>query len=85
MAAWNMRSQPGGWNGEKGARVATAALGAAAMNAFSSKTDKAESGRDKGKGKGTGSSRKNNGVEALGGALGGFLADQFAKRDKKRY
>ncbi|KAK3316780.1 hypothetical protein B0H66DRAFT_535021 [Apodospora peruviana] len=34
MTAKNLSSQPGGWNAEKGARVATAALGAAAIDAF---------------------------------------------------
>jgi len=78
MAALSMRSQPGGWGGEKGARVATAALGAAAMNAF-------QGGKDKDRSAGGGKkSKKSSGVEALGGMIGGFLVDQLAKGDKKR-
>lgn len=80
MAALQARSQPGAWNGEKGARVATAALGAAAMGAFKNKKD---DGKVKGKSSGSGG-RKSSGVDAIGGALGGFLADQFAKRGKGR-
>lgn len=80
MAALQARSQPGAWNGEKGARVATAALGAAAMGAFKNKKD---DGKVKGKSSGRGG-RKSSGVDAIGGALGGFLADQFAKRGKGR-
>ena len=42
MAALNMRSQPGQWKGEKGARVASAALGAVVGDVFS----KGKGGRD---------------------------------------
>ncbi|KAK5661608.1 hypothetical protein OQA88_9708 [Cercophora sp. LCS_1] len=89
MAALSARSQPGAWAGEKGARVATAALGAAAMNAFQKGKDEGrerERERDEGKKKKGGSkggrSRRNSGVEALGGALGGFLIDQLGKKRK---
>lgn len=34
VAAFRLRKEPGKWNGEKGAKVATAALGAAAIDAF---------------------------------------------------
>lgn len=34
VAAYRVRKEPGGWAGPKGAKVATAALGAAAMDAF---------------------------------------------------
>ena len=96
MAALNMRSQPGAWNGEKGARVASAALGAAAMDAFSKKEKEKESGGGRkggggpsGGGSGSrksagGGSRSNSGVEAIGGVLGGFLADQFAKQRESK-
>ncbi|KAK3349850.1 hypothetical protein B0T25DRAFT_549070 [Lasiosphaeria hispida] len=79
LAAIQMRSQPGGWKGEKGARVASAALGAAAMDAFAKK-NKAESGggrREPSRG------RRSGGVEAMGGALGGFLIDQLSKQKSK--
>ncbi|KAI0007368.1 hypothetical protein F4779DRAFT_516648 [Xylariaceae sp. FL0662B] len=34
MTAFRLRKEPGSWTGEKGAKVATAALGAAAIDAF---------------------------------------------------
>ncbi|KAI0471508.1 hypothetical protein GGR56DRAFT_654423 [Xylariaceae sp. FL0804] len=34
LTAFRLRKEPGGWGGEKGAKVATAALGAAAIDAF---------------------------------------------------
>jgi len=90
MAAMNLRAQPGAWAGEKGARVATAALGAAAIDAFTKagedhrrsggkdSRDKNREGGDR-RGQGHGQRRK-SGVEELGGALGDFIADQWAKR-----
>jgi hypothetical protein len=82
MAALQARKQPGGWNGQKGAKIATAALGAAAMGAL--KKDEGGGGK-KGNGKrSSGGGKKSGGVEAIGGALGGFLADQFVKREGKR-
>lgn len=79
MAALNARSQPGAWNGQKGVSVATAALGAAAVDAFAKKS--AGSG---GASKGGSSRRDNAGVEAFGDAFGVFLADQFSKRNSKK-
>lgn len=87
MAALSARSQPGAWAGEKGARVATAALGAAAMNAFQKEQEKERRGdRKKGgssKSSKGGRSRRNSGVEALGGVLGGFLMDQLGKKGRR--
>jgi len=40
-----MRKEPGSWTGGKGARVATAALGAAAMDAFMENDPRGSSGR----------------------------------------
>ncbi|KAL7625823.1 hypothetical protein AAE478_005046 [Parahypoxylon ruwenzoriense] len=37
LAAFRLRKEPGSWTGEKGAKVATAALGAAAIDAFMDK------------------------------------------------
>ncbi|KAI1762409.1 hypothetical protein GGR53DRAFT_417797 [Hypoxylon sp. FL1150] len=34
LTAFRLRKEPGSWTGEKGAKIATAALGAAAMDAF---------------------------------------------------
>jgi len=73
MAAMNARSQPGAWKGEKGARVATAALGAAALDAFNKggpkesmhKEDRARRGDDAGD---------------LGGVIGGMLAEHLGPR-----
>jgi hypothetical protein len=83
MAALQARKQPGGWDAQKGAKIATAALGAAAMGAL--KKDEGGGGK-KGDGKRSsgGGGKKSGGVEGIGGALGGFLADQFAKREGKR-
>ena len=72
MAALNARTQEGAWKGEKGARVATAALGAAAMDAFAKKTGDA------------GGAGNGPDMEAFGNAFGGFLADQFDKRHTRR-
>lgn len=73
MAAMSMRSQPGAWKGEKGARVATAALGAMAMDAFNKKSG----------GYGTGAvkqekARREDNVEELGGAISGMLLDRVS-------
>ncbi|KAK3395313.1 hypothetical protein B0H63DRAFT_445349 [Podospora didyma] len=91
LAALNMRSEPGPWKGEKGARIATAALGAAALDAFAKeekeveKKNSSSGGGSKSKsGGGLSSNKKSTGagpdVEALGGVLGGFLIDQIAAR-----
>jgi len=89
MAALQARKQPGGWIGEKGAKIATAALGAAAMGALKRDGSAAKKSGGDGKkgassGLGSGGRRKSGGVEAIGGALGGFLVDQFSKREGKR-
>lgn len=77
-AAMNMRSQPGSWTGQKGARVATAALGAAAMDAFAGK-------KKPGGGGGAPETKAKGGPGGgLGGALGGLLVDQFVKKASKR-
>lgn len=34
LTAFRLRKDPGSWTGEKGAKIATAALGAAAIDAF---------------------------------------------------
>lgn len=74
----NMRSQPGSWTGQKGARVATAALGAAAMDAFAGK-------KKPGGGGGAPETKAKGGPGGgLGGALGGLLVDQFVKKASKR-
>jgi len=44
VAAFRVRKEPGGWAGPKGAKVATAALGAAAMDAFVDKDPRREKG-----------------------------------------
>ncbi|OIW28939.1 hypothetical protein CONLIGDRAFT_681869 [Coniochaeta ligniaria NRRL 30616] len=73
IAAMNARSQPGAWKGEKGARVATAALGAAALDAFN------KAGRDTTV-LGEGKTRRGDDVENLGGAIGGMLAERLTTR-----
>ncbi|KAI0201198.1 hypothetical protein F4808DRAFT_130404 [Astrocystis sublimbata] len=42
LTAFRLRKEPGGWSGEKAAKVATAALGAAAMDAFMDQDPRAE-------------------------------------------
>lgn len=87
-AAMSMRSQPGAWAGEKGARVATAALSAAAMDALAGRKAGGGSGgwggREEKERGGGGGERRKSGVEGLGGALGGILLDQIARRGSKK-
>jgi hypothetical protein len=73
LAAMNARSQPGAWKGEKGARVATAALGAAAMDAFKQGGGKSGGLKEEG-------AQREDDVEGLGGAIGGLLAERLASR-----
>jgi hypothetical protein len=47
VEAMRVRKEPGSWTGGKGARVATAALGAAAVNAFVTKGDPDKHGKRK--------------------------------------
>jgi hypothetical protein len=83
LAALAMRSEPGAWNGSKGARVATAALGAGMIKAVRHQPAE-EPERSGGKSrdrdaKGRGAKMKTKGVDMVGGALSGFIAKQFAK------
>ncbi|KAM7186114.1 hypothetical protein V8F20_011520 [Naviculisporaceae sp. PSN 640] len=95
-AAMQMRSQPGAWKGEKGAKVATAALGAAAMDILLKKNaggggddrdrerDRSrERDRERDRERGGGNRRRSE-VEVLGGFVGDFLTDQFNKRTSGR-
>lgn len=79
-AAMNMRSQKGAWAGEKGAKVATAAISAAAMDALAGKRQKEHDEKDR---SGGGGGRKSH-VDNLGGTLGSLLMDQIAKRVSKK-
>ncbi|KAB5535065.1 hypothetical protein GE09DRAFT_1063166 [Coniochaeta sp. 2T2.1] len=74
IAALNARSQSGAWKGEKGARVATAALGAATLDAFGTGREGKESVPKDDK------AEKVKAVEDLGGALGGMLAERLASK-----
>lgn len=83
MAAISMRSQPGGWNGEKGAKIAKAAFGAAAMGALKGDNGKKKSG---GGGSGRGGKKKSSAMDGIPGMVGGFLVDQLSKqREKKKH
>ncbi|KXX80336.1 hypothetical protein MMYC01_204676 [Madurella mycetomatis] len=93
LAALSARSQPGAWKGEKGARVATAALGAVARDVLSgdSGDDGGRRERDRGRGgRGSGGSSRSRGlggggnVEALGDAFGDFIADRLARSRSRR-
>lgn len=83
MAALSMRSEPGAWNGSKGARVATVALGAGMMTAVRKQPEeepKWSDGRSKDRdSKGHGSKMKTKGINMVGGVLSGIIAKQFAK------
>ncbi len=68
--------QPGKWDQKKGARIATAALGAAALDAFSNKK---KDGGERSKGSNRG---KSGGVQALGGALGNLLLSQLSAKKR---
>lgn len=74
-AAINARSQPGAWKGEKGARVATAVLGAVALDALNKggarDTVPKESER-----------RRGDDNTTLGGAIGGMLAERLTAAKK---
>lgn len=92
VTAFQLRKSPGDWKGEKGAKVATAALGAAAINVFLKNGEDRDKDRDKDSRDGDGRSRsghkekeggakpKRSDVEMITDAVGGFLADQFSKR-----
>ncbi|KAH7033629.1 uncharacterized protein B0I36DRAFT_110997 [Microdochium trichocladiopsis] len=72
VAAFRLRKEPGSWNGVKGAKVASAALGAAAMHALLDKDPTRDQGR---------------GVKGLAeNALGGIVASRMTgvKRNGKR-
>lgn len=69
----NARSQPGAWKGEKGARVATAALGAAAMDAFNKNGGKSGGLKEE-------RAQRKDDVDGLGGAIGGLLAERLISR-----
>ena len=84
MAAISMRSQPGAWNGEKGAKIAKAALGAAAMGALKGDAGKKKSGG--GGGSGGEGKKKSSAMDGIPGMVGGFLVDQLSKqREKKKH
>ncbi len=73
-AALNLRSEPGAWKGGKGIQVASAALGAGALDALA-KGGKSDGGR-----KSSSGGRRGSGLEAFGGALGGLLLDQITSK-----
>jgi hypothetical protein len=86
-----MQGQPGGWfTAERGAKLATAALGAAAAEGWGGgRNDDKRRTRDRdndydddsrGRDRGNGRSRRMSDVERFGDALGGFLADEFSNR-----
>ena len=85
-AALNQRSKSGSWKGRKGARVATAVIGAAVGDVLR-KEGRDESDRDRDRDRGR---RKSGGfglggvargeVEALGTALGGLLLEKLVKK-----
>lgn len=92
LAALTMRSEPGPWTGPKGVKVASAALGAGFMKATGKgDDDKRRStggggsggGTSRGAGGGGSGGMKSKGVEMLGTALSGFVAQQLAKKAQK--
>lgn len=48
MTAFRLRKEPGSWTGQKGAKVVTAALGAAAIDSFIDKDPRRKKGGVKG-------------------------------------
>ena len=89
LAALAMRSEPGAWNGSKGARVATAALGAGMIKAVQHQSTGEPPRRSGGGGgrsrsndrdsKGRGSKMKTKGINMVGGKLSGLFAKEFAR------
>lgn len=79
---------PGAWNGQKGAKIATAALGAAALGALrqGGKSDaNQQEPHPKDRSRSTPkSSGSRGGIEAVGSTIGGFLLDQLANKRKPR-
>lgn len=64
VAAFKLRKEPGSWTGAKGAKVATAALGAAAMDAFADRDPNRE---------------KSSGVKGMAeNVIGGLIASKAA-------
>ncbi|KAK3682067.1 hypothetical protein B0T22DRAFT_470210 [Podospora appendiculata] len=80
MTAYNLRSEPGPWKGEKGARIATAALGAAAIDAFAKGATEKSGGTSKAE---QGGGHRSE-VETLSSVFGGLIADQIARRGSGR-
>lgn len=76
-AAMNARSQPGAWNGEKGARVATAVLGAVALDALNKGGAKDNVPKE-------GERRRGDDITTLGGAIGGMLAERLTATKKSK-
>jgi hypothetical protein len=63
VTAFRLRKEPGSWAGDKGARVATAALGAAAIDAFIDKDPRRQ---------------KTSGIKGMAeNAVGGLLASKL--------
>ncbi|KAJ9156526.1 hypothetical protein NKR23_g1136 [Pleurostoma richardsiae] len=79
MTALDSRREPGKWGGAKGARVATAALGAAAMDAFAKGQHKSRREATPPRHRGGGSGR-----EELGTAIGDLLADRISRKESRR-
>lgn len=79
--AFGLRGQKGPWGGEKGAKVATAALGAAALDAL--RKNEAAKAKPVAEPPPV-ASKSAGGVEMFGNAVGGYLADQLARRRSQR-
>ncbi|KAI1505800.1 hypothetical protein F5X99DRAFT_217940 [Biscogniauxia marginata] len=80
VTAFRLRKEPGSWTGEKGAKIATAALGAAAIDAFIDKDPR----RSKSQGRGVKGMAENAVSSLIASQLMGFKGSS-TRSGKSRY
>ncbi|KAI1435911.1 hypothetical protein GGR50DRAFT_269979 [Xylaria sp. CBS 124048] len=82
ITAFRLRKEPGSWTGDKAAKIASAALGAAAIDAFAEGGD--GYARSKSKSKSKSRSKSRGGVRGMAeNAISGFIASKLVDRGGK--
>ncbi|KAI0017157.1 hypothetical protein F4780DRAFT_621391 [Xylariomycetidae sp. FL0641] len=79
LTAFRLRKEPGSWTGDKGAKIATAALGAAAIDAFIDKDPR----RSRSSGRGMKGMAENAVSSMLASQLMGFKSSSKGKGDRR--